>query len=203
MNSSCTTAFFFSSCLYVFCVFFPFVLYFTYFTLLLCTVNCIFKSSHLVTLHHAFWRLALARSVSWKKEYTIPDLTSCAGTSDTCWPFQSIKQALVNYILKLLQLSINWKDIKLSQQESDSLQNIKESLAIFNHSNHINSGDSYPLSHFRQLHTSLFSQLSCADHDFFSDWNISPICYTCIHTGNILNQKKKKIKLPGNVLNNN
>lgn len=110
--------------------------------------------------------------------YPKSDLTSCAYFADTCWPFQSIKQALVNCILKLPQLSISWKDIKLSQQESDSLRNIKESVAIFKHSYHINSSDSYPLSHFRQLHTSSLSQLSCGDHDFFSDWNISPILYS-------------------------
>lgn len=100
------------------------------------------------------------------------------------------------------QPSIKWRDIKLSQQESDSLQNVKESVVIFKHSKCINSHDSYPLSHFRQLHTSQLSQLSCGDHDFFSDWNISPIFHTCVHTENVLNLKKKYLKkFTGNRLN--
>lgn len=133
--------------------------------------------------------------------YPKSDLTSCAYFADTCWPFQSIKQALVNCILKLPQLSISWKDIKLSQQESDSLRNIKESVAIFKHSYHINSSDSYPLSHFRQLHTSSLSQLSCGDHDFFLIEIFPPSLILIFILGMFWIRRKYFCKFPGSGLN--
>lgn len=57
----------------------------------------------------------------WNK-YLTPNLTFCAYISDACWPFQSIKQSLVNCILKQPQSPSNGKTLSFHSRNQTAFE---------------------------------------------------------------------------------